>query len=203
MSLSDAARDMIDEHAEALERFRAQAGLLQQIGQKVAETLGRGGRVLICGNGGSASQADHFGGELVGRFRGERCPLPAIALSASASTVTAIGNDFGFEEIFARQVEALGREGDLLLALSTSGRSLNVICALERARERGLLTVGLSGRDGGEMPPLCDLCLLVDSPSTARIQEMHLLALHAICEIVDRAFDLGAKDKGQRTKDPE
>ena len=186
MGAEHVAREMIEEHSGVLAELRNQADLIEEIGEKVSEAVQRGSLVMICGNGGSASQADHFAGELVGGFRTERRPLAALALNANQAGVTAIGNDYGFDAIFARQVEAFGKPGDVLIALSTSGESPNVLKAVERASERGMLTIALTGKDGGRLAPMCDLSLIVNSPSTARIQEMHILAIHIICEVMDR-----------------
>jgi D-sedoheptulose 7-phosphate isomerase len=146
------------------------------------------GRVLVFGNGGSAAEAQHFAAELVGRFVAERQPLAAMALTTDTSILTAVGNDYAFDAVFARQVEALGRRGDVAVGLSTSGRSPNVIAALRAARARGLGTVALTGRDGGEMGSLADVHVNVPEQSTARIQEAHLTILHIFCELIDRAI---------------
>ncbi len=150
------------------------------------EVLGAGNKVLLCGNGGSAADAQHIAAELTGRYKKERRGLPAIALTTDTSALTAIGNDYGYAHIFERQVEALARKGDLLIAISTSGNSKNVCRALERARELGCKTIGLSGRDGGAMGDLCDLNIVVPSDDTPRIQEMHIMIGHIICEAVDQ-----------------
>jgi len=154
----------------------------------VADALAAGGQVLLCGNGGSAADAQHLAAEFVNRFRVERAPLAALALTTDTSALTAIANDRDFGEIFARQVEALGRPGDLAFALSTSGTSRNVLRGVEAARARGLKTVGLTGGNGGRLATLVDLALVVPSRSTARIQEVHITIGHALCEVVDRAF---------------
>lgn len=167
--------------AEALSRVVEAAGM-------AVETLRRGGRLLFFGNGGSAADAQHLAAEFVGRFRLERAPLAALALTTDTSALTAIANDWDFGEIFARQVEALGKPGDLAIALSTSGTSRNVLRGVEAARARGLKTIGLTGGDGGRLAALVDLALVVPSRSTARIQEVHITIGHALCEVVDRAF---------------
>jgi D-sedoheptulose 7-phosphate isomerase len=155
------------------------AGLL------VAEACGRGGKVLAFGNGGSAADAQHFAAELVGRFERERPGLAAVALTTDGSTLTSVANDSGFDRVFARQIEALGRPGDVALAISTSGRSPNVLAAARAARERGLRVVALTGRDGGELGRLADVHVHVAHESTARVQEVHGTLLHAICRIVE------------------
>ena len=147
----------------------------------------RGGRtVLVCGNGGSAADAQHFAAELVGRFTRERRAWPALALTTDTSALTAIGNDYGFDRVFARQVEALGQPGDVLIGISTSGGSPNVLAAVETAQARGLVTIGLTGRDGGALGRAVDVHLNVPSPSTARTQEVHLTLLHVLCDLVEQ-----------------
>ncbi len=150
--------------------------------------LRAGNKILIIGNGGSAADAQHIAAELVGRYKKERTALAAIALTTDTSALTAIGNDYGFERIFTRQVEALGRRGDLLLALSTSGRSLNILAALRTARERGLTTVGLTGAKGEAMRESCDHLLMVPSDDTPVIQQICLAFAHAICDQVEHAM---------------
>ena len=162
----------------------ANLGQLEQVAVLLLATLREGRSLLACGNGGSALQAQHLVAELVGRFRRERRPLPALALSTDAGVVTGIGNDYGYDQVFARQVRALGRPGDLLLALSTSGNSANVLMACETAREVGIRTVGFCG-GGGRLPGCVDAALSVPSHDTARIQECHLLLIHLLCERVD------------------
>lgn len=156
------------------------------------ETASRGGRILVFGNGGSAAQAQHFAAELVGRFVTERPALAAIALTADGSTLTAVGNDYGFERVFARQVDALGRAGDVAFGLTTSGASPNVVAALVTARDRGMSTVALTGRDGGPVASLVDVHVNVPDLSTARVQEAHLTVLHILCELIERDLQLHA-----------
>ncbi len=140
-----------------------------------------GNKIMLFGNGGSASDAQHLATELTVRFIDTRKPIAAIALTTDTSALTAIGNDFGFDHIFSRQIEAIGNKGDIAIAISTSGKSPNIIKALEMARTQNITTIGLSGRDGGGMPPLCDHMLIVPSNITARIQEMHILLGHMLC----------------------
>jgi len=147
-----------------------------------------GGKVIFCGNGGSAADAQHLAAELMGRFMIDRAPLAAMALNVNTSTITAIGNDYGYDEIFERQLRGIGKEGDVLIGLSTSGNSRNVICAIEAAREIGIATIGLTGEGGGAMSNLCDICIRVPSSSTPRIQEMHIAVGHSICEWVEAAL---------------
>ncbi len=153
--------------------------------KRLIETLKAGGKILIFGNGGSAADAQHMAAELVNRFRRDRAPLPALALTTDTSILTAIANDYSFDEVFAKQVQALGNKGDVALGISTSGRSKNVLLGLAVAREQGLFTLGLSGGDGGEMAAVCDLLLIVPSPETPRIQEGHLFFIHLVCELVE------------------
>ncbi|MBI3154363.1 MAG: SIS domain-containing protein [Burkholderiales bacterium] len=152
------------------------------------EALRRGGKILFAGNGGSAADAQHLAGELVSRFDYDRPGLAAFALSTDTSVLTAIGNDYGYERVFARQVEAVGQRGDVLVAISTSGRSPNILAALEAARAKGLVTVGMTGRGGGRMPEYCDHLLRTPSDATPRIQEGHIAMGHAICWLIERAL---------------
>ncbi|WP_281746551.1 D-sedoheptulose 7-phosphate isomerase [Helicobacter suis] len=165
--------------------------LIQEI-EKVAlfliETLKQGHQILICGNGGSAADAQHFAAELTGRYKKERGGLAAIALSTDTSALTAIANDYGYHFVFARQVEALGKKGDCLVGISTSGNSENVLLALKKAKELGLSTLGISGHQGGKMRALCDFNLIVPSTDTPRIQEMHILIIHLLCDQIEKAF---------------
>lgn len=159
------------------------------IGHLISETLKKGNKVLLCGNGGSAADAQHIAAELVGRFVTERRGLPAIALTTDTSILTAVSNDYGFERIYERQVEALGQKGDLLIGLSTSGNSANILKALEKAQAMGVTTVGLLGGKGGTCKPFCDYSLVVKSFEAARIQEIHITIGHILCGIVDKNFD--------------
>lgn len=164
---------------------------IARAGEALAAALGRGRKVLACGNGGSAGDCQHFAAELVGRFERERPGLPAIALTVDSSALTAIANDYSYDVVFAKQVEALGREGDVLLAISTSGNSRNVIEAMRAARSRGMSVIALTGRDGGAMAAMLgpgDHHLNVAHPRTARVQEVHLLALHCLCDTVDNVL---------------
>ncbi len=179
----------IQEHKELIEIIQDQ--LQSQIaiaGELILKTIKDGNKILLCGNGGSASDAQHISAEFTGRFLKERRGLPAIALTTDTSALTAIGNDYGFDRVFERQVEALANEGDLLIGISTSGNSTNVLKALDKANTLGCLTIGLSGRDGGEMSELCDINIVVPSTTTARIQEMHILIGHILCAIVDESY---------------
>jgi D-sedoheptulose 7-phosphate isomerase len=155
------------------------------IAARIAESLRDGGKVLLAGNGGSAADAQHIAAELVGRLVDDRAPLAAIALTTDSSALTAIGNDYGFEQVFERQVRALGRKGDVFVAISTSGRSANVLAALEAARELGLTTVGFTKQAPTPMHVHCDLLLAVPSEEVAVIQQVHITAAHAICQLVE------------------
>ncbi len=180
---------------QAMQADRALCDATAAAATRLADSLRQGGKLLICGNGGSAADAQHWAGELVSRFHYDRPGLAAIALTTDSSIMTAIGNDYGYERLFARQVEALGRPGDVLFALSTSGRSPNILAALAAARTRGLFTVGFTGAGGMAAP--CDLCLRIPSASTPRIQEGHEVLGHAICAMVEAAlFPRGAAGAG-------
>ncbi len=150
--------------------------------------LKAGNKILIFGNGGSAADAQHIAAELTGRYKSERRGLPGIALTTDTSALTAIGNDYGYDRVFDRQVESLANSGDLLLGISTSGNSKNVISALKLGQELGCKTIGFSGRDGGAMNDVCNVNLIVPSDNTPRIQEMHILFGHTICQIIDNNF---------------
>jgi D-sedoheptulose 7-phosphate isomerase len=161
------------------------AGTIAAIVERVAAALADGGKMLLAGNGGSAADAQHLAGEMLSRLNYDRAPGAAIALTTDSSVLTAIGNDYGYEQLFERQVRGLGRKGDVLIAISTSGRSPNILRALAAARELGLITVGLTGKSGGDMPALCDLCLRAPSDSTPLIQQIHITAGHVICGLVE------------------
>lgn len=178
----------LEEHLKVAQKTLALESVIAKIGEVLIETLKRGNKILICGNGGSAADAQHFSAELTGRYKRERKGLPAIALSTDTSAITAIGNDYGFDRIFARQVEALAKEGDVLFAISTSGNSSNLIYALQEARLRDCVCIGLSGKGGGEMDSYCDLHAIVPSEETPRIQEMHILIIHTLCLLIDEAM---------------
>lgn len=171
-----------------IERLRGQGVTIARIATTMIDSLSRGGCVFWLGNGGSAADSQHLAAELVGRFERERPGLASIALTTDSSALTAIGNDLGFDRLFARQVEALCRPPDLVIGISTSGNSPNVLRAIETARNIGIETVGLSGRDGGQLRELADTCLVVPSANTARIQEAHILIGHILCDMVESHF---------------
>lgn len=181
------------------ERLAESADIKRQLAEKRAKDileaadmaiacLKAGGKILFCGNGGSAADSQHLAAEIVGRFRLNRAGLAAVSLTTDTSILTAMANDYGFEDVFRRQVEALGREGDLLVALSTSGRSAGVVKAAEQARKAGLKVIALTGEDPGPLGAVSDLAIRVPSRDTARIQESHIAAGHLICDLVERAF---------------
>ena len=174
---------------EAKQRTLAAMGpRIVQAAKLLAERLRQSNKILVCGNGGSAADAQHFAAELVNRFEIERPGLAAIALTTDSSALTSIANDYAFEQIFARQVRALGRPGDVLLAISTSGHSPNVLVAIDAARELGMATLALTGRDGGRMAEQLgngDIEIRAVAPATARIQETHILIIHCLCDLVD------------------
>jgi D-sedoheptulose 7-phosphate isomerase len=174
------------------EQLRSDSALaISRAAELVHSAITSGNKILACGNGGSAAEAQHFVAELVGRFLTEREPLAGIALTVDTSVLTAVGNDYGYDEVFARQVRALGNAGDVLLALSTSGRSPNVLAALKQANERGLTTIALVGKESNADLDACDLVIAIPDQSTPRVQEMHLVILHLICELVDNALASG------------
>jgi D-sedoheptulose 7-phosphate isomerase len=185
--MKDAIIQVFRESADVKVRFiRQNAEFLAQAVKMIVRAFKAGNKVLLFGNGGSAADAQHIAAEFVNRFLIERPPLPAIALTTDTSILTSISNDYGYVDSFAKQVKALGREGDVAVGISTSGAAANVIKAIQVAKEMGLKTVGLSGRDGGEVSRLVDIALVVDSQSTPRIQEVHITIGHVLCEMVDR-----------------
>lgn len=157
---------------------------------KCAEAIRSGNKVLFCGNGGSAADSQHLAAELTGRFERDRAPLPAIALTTDSSALTCIANDFGYQCVFSRQIDAIGRNGDVLIAISTSGNSQSVNLAIESALKKNIYTIGLLGRDGGGSSHLCDCAIVVPSDKTSRIQEMHILIGHTICEEIESQLGL-------------
>jgi len=187
-STQTAVREQLLATVRNLETMAADGALIDLVATvagKCSEALRRGSKVLFAGNGGSAADAQHLAGELVSRFAYDRPGLASFALTTDTSVLTAIGNDYGYEHLFSRQVQAVGVAGDVFVGISTSGRSPNILAALRVAREKGLVTVGLTGRLGGQMPELCDHLLRVPSDSTPRIQEGHIAMGHAICQIIE------------------
>jgi len=176
-------------HQETIEKtIEVMSGDIEKACLLMITTLKKGNKILFIGNGGSAADAQHIAAELTGRYKSERRGLPAIALTTDTSALTAISNDYGYGRVFDRQVEALANKGDLLIGISTSGNSANIISAFNVAKELGCKTLGLSGKNGGEMNTVCELNLIVPSDDTPRIQEMHILMGHILCQAVDDAF---------------
>lgn len=186
--------DELSAHVAAVQGMVARSSaVISDIVARLASCFEQGGKLLICGNGGSAADAQHFAAEFMNRFRIDRQPWPAIALSTDTSVLTSIANDAAYEDVFARQVRALGRPGDVLIGLSTSGRSANVLAALKAARERGLITIGFTGEAGSEqMAGICDLMLAVPSNETARIQECHEFVYHVVAGMVEAQLQRAA-----------
>jgi D-sedoheptulose 7-phosphate isomerase len=159
---------------------------IQRVIDSIIHAYKNGNKILVCGNGGSAADAQHMSGEFLNRFKMERNPWPCIALTTDTSTITAIGNDYSFDDIFSKQVEAHGQKGDILIGISTSGKSKNVIKAVETAKKKGMVSICFLGNDGGHLGKVCDLSIIVNSKDTPRIQESHTLIMHIMCEIVER-----------------
>ena len=176
-----------EEHLEVTNSVMQSEILVQveRVATAIKAALANGKKVLFCGNGGSAADSQHLAAEFVGRFQKERQGLPAIALTVDTSILTAVGNDYGFDKVFVRQVEALGNEGDVLVGISTSGTSPNVIAAVELAKAKGIYCVGMTAANGAKLAELCDECIAVPAKVTARAQEMHILIGHILCELVD------------------
>jgi len=170
-----------------LEKLKAQASDIVRAGDLIVEALRSGNAIYFCGNGGSAADAQHLAAELSGRFLKDRRPLPGISLTTNSSALTAIGNDFGYDEVFSRQLEGCAKKGDVLVALSTSGNSANVVKAVDVARAQGMKTIGLTGERDSKLSAACDVCLKVPSAATPRIQEMHIVVGHILCELAENA----------------
>ncbi|MGW3359086.1 D-sedoheptulose-7-phosphate isomerase [Streptomyces bungoensis] len=185
-----------DDLMKALETFRDRGPLVERWGTVLARRLGSGGRLLVAGNGGSAAQAQHLTAELVGRYRDDRAPFSALALHADTSSTTAIANDYGVQEVFARQTAAHGRAGDVLMLLSTSGSSANLLAAAERAHRLGMTVWALTGRAPNPLQLAADEALCVDAPVAATVQELHLVAVHMLCEAFDEAVERGEAERG-------
>jgi D-sedoheptulose 7-phosphate isomerase len=181
-------RSYCQEAASGFTRLADLAPDIQNATEQMIDALRGGGKIMFCGNGGSAADAQHLAAELEGRYLLDRPPLPGMALTVNTSSLTAIGNDYGFEDVFSRQVQAHGRRGDVLLALSTSGNSPNVVKAVTVARDMGVVVVGLTGESGGKMDGLCNVCLKVPSRFTPMIQQMHIAVGHMLCGFVEKAI---------------
>ena len=180
----------LTQHRELFARLDAMAPDVARAAACMSDALRNGGKLMFCGNGGSAADSQHLASEFTGRFVNDRRPLAALALSTDSSALTCIANDYAFDQVFERQLRGLGRSGDVLVAISTSGRSANVQRAVQAAREGGIAVVGLLGRDGGTLKPLCDVALVVPSDTTARIQEAHIFIGHTLCAMVEQALGL-------------
>jgi D-sedoheptulose 7-phosphate isomerase len=179
------------EHMDTAQKtFATMQGDFEKLLNACEKSINQGGKILFFGNGGSAADAQHLATELAVRYVKDREPIPAIALTTDTSSLTAISNDMGFDQVFARQVQALGRKGDVAIAISTSGTSANVLKALQAARNSGLITVGFTGRDGGKMKPLCDILLVVPANTTARIQEMHITLGQMLCGALEQKLGM-------------
>ena len=178
------------EHRATLDLVAELGELIEKVANVLIHCLKNDGTIFWCGNGGSASDSQHLAGELVGRFMGDRRPLKSIALTADSAVMTCIVNDYGYEHIFSRQVEALGSEGDVLVGITTSGNSKNVLNALEVAKNKGIVTIAMLGKGGGEAISLADQSIIVPSNSTARVQEMHILIGHIFCDLVEEGLNL-------------
>lgn len=173
------------DHAAVLEATKTLIPKIEQVGSYITKTLQDGHKIMLCGNGGSAADAQHLAAEIVGRFQKEREAFPALALTVDTSVLTAVANDYGYDTVFSRQVQGLGQAGDVLIGISTSGNSKNIIAAIAEARKKNMIIVGFTGAGGGKMADLCDVCLAVPSNVTARIQEMHIMIGHILCEIAE------------------
>ena len=181
-------KQCIDDHIALSKYMEGMSEKLSHAANAAVDCLSGGGRLLFCGNGGSAADAQHLAAEFTGRFLREREPWDAMALHANTSALSAVGNDYGFDQVFAREVRAHGRKGDVLIGISTSGNSPNILAALHEARNMGMTNVGLTGEGGGKMAELCDILLAIPSKSTPRIQEMHILCGHIFCQLVEEAL---------------
>ena len=175
----------MEEHAAVLEATKALIPDIKKAGALIKEALASGHKILFCGNGGSAADSQHLAAEIVGRFQKERPAFPAIALTVDTSILTAVGNDYGFDTVFRRQGHALGEKGDILIGISTSGNSGNVLEAIEEAHAKGLTVIGMTAYGGGKMKDACDICLAIPAKVTARAQEMHIMIGHILCEIAE------------------
>lgn len=188
--MRDRYQAAIDEKMEVLQALQEQDyfEVLDTVYQVIADCFHNGKKLILAGNGGSSSDAQHFAGELMGKFEKTRIALPAIALTPDSSVMTCICNDYGFEQCFARQIEGMGQKGDVFFAISTSGNSRNIVNAVECAKQKGMKTILLSGKTGGALAEMCDYKLLVPSEHVSRIQEIHIFTIHTLCELIDEEF---------------
>lgn len=188
MSISLIKKEIESNIQTAQKSLEILAPVIDNVAKCMIKALKDGKKILICGNGGSAADSQHFAAELTGRYKRERKGLKAIALTTDTSAITAIANDYSYDVVFSRQAEALLDSGDILIGISTSGNSKNIINALECANKLGCITISLSGKDGGKMKSVCDYSIVVPSNDTPRIQEIHILCIHILCEIVEKSF---------------
>jgi D-sedoheptulose 7-phosphate isomerase len=187
------------ETAAVHQQLVEQAPAIEEMARRLAGVLSGGGTIYLMGNGGSAADCQHMAGELVGRFLMERAPLPCVALTTDTSILTAVGNDYGFDSVFQKQVAALVREGDAVIGFSTSGNSPNVLAGIEEARARGALTVAMTGGTGGRMAETCDLALVVRANATPRVQEGHATIIHILCDLIEQQLFGGARDESNQS----
>lgn len=180
--------DLLKEHKAALAEFEKSEETIEQITELIIAALKNAGTVYLCGNGGSAADCQHIAGEFVGRFKRNRKPLPAIALSTDTSVITCIGNDYNYDDVFTRQIEAMVKTGDVLWAFSTSGASSNILKAVKLAKKKNANVIAFTGKPGSELESLSDLCICANTNQTSTAQEIHMLAYHIICEVVDKQF---------------
>lgn len=191
MTINKTIHQNFDDHLRTIELVHETlADSIQSVGQQLARSLSSGGTLFWCGNGGSAADSQHLAAELVGRFKKNRRALRSIALTTDTSVLTCVANDYSYDDVFARQVEALGRPGDVLIGISTSGNSKNVLRAIRTAKEMSLVTIALLGKDGGATKGLADQALVIPSESTARIQEAHILIGHILCDLIEQELQL-------------
>ncbi len=185
-TMTDLFLQNVTDQIAVLQTLHTLADVVNQAGRVSADALNGGGKLMFCGNGGSAADSQHLAAELTGRFIKDRRPLAAVALSTDSSALTCIGNDYSFDEVFARQVAGLARAGDVLIGISTSGNSRNVIRAVEEAKAKGVTVIGFLGRDGGQLKAMVDIAIVVPSDVTARIQESHILIGHTLCGLIEQ-----------------
>jgi D-sedoheptulose 7-phosphate isomerase len=185
--MKNTLESIIQGHQETFQKtfVPGQYELLDKMAHVIIQALKAGNKLFFCGNGGSASDSQHVAAEFVGRFEKNRMSLPAIALTSDIAALTAIGNDFGYEKVFSRQIEGLGKKGDILVVLSTSGRSPNILDVITQAKGQGIMTLGFTGKDGGILKDAVDICFIAKSHKTSHIQEAYMAALHGICEVVE------------------
>ena len=178
------------DHLDVFDDLRDHYEKIIHYSNKMCHALANNGKIFFCGNGGSSSDSQHLAAEFTGRFKKDRKPLPAIALNADTAAITCIANDFGYDQVFSRQLEALGNSSDVLIAISTSGNSPNVINAVKKSKEKNIYSIGLIGKDGGKLLNLCDSCIIVKSNDTARIQEAHIFIGHILCTLIEKKLNL-------------